>query len=145
MGGLPNLYGLADCVDSTVPKERWIASLSTGQTIHENHREGLKPAWERLARYCEETGVSITNLRLLIAGTEIKLPAGQQGYVQKKVAWSNMVQGGVRKCIGYVQDGRALIYEASSDGDSLTIRGTDPGAPWTIYRKDIRDAVAKEK
>ncbi len=83
--------------------------------------------------------MSITNLRLLIANTVVKLPSAQQGYLQKKIAWTNMVVGGVKKCIGYVQNGLSLIYEISSDGESVARRGLDPGEPWVIYHKDIRD------
>lgn len=137
-------YALARSVDSSVPKERWVASLSNGETIFENHVKGRGPAWQRLADYCVANGLSVTNLRLQIAGVEIKLPANQEGYIQKKVAWTNMVQQGVRKCIGYAQGGLSLIYEVSSDKDSMVIRGKDPGQPWTIYRKDIRDAIAKQ-
>lgn len=136
-------YNLARSVNSKVPKERWVASLSNGETIHENHVEGFPSAWERLKAYCEDNNLSITNLRLLIANTEVKLPSGQEGYLQKKIAWTNMVLGGVRKCIGYVQNGLSLIYEISSDGDSIVRRGKDPGEPFVIYRKDIRDATSK--
>lgn len=131
-------YNLARKVDSTVPKERWIASLSNGETIHENHVEGEISAWERLTQYCEDKNLYLTNLRLLIANTEIKLPSGQEGYLQKKVAWTNMTVGGVRKCIGYVQNGLSLIYEISSDGDSVVKRGLDPGEPWVIYKKEVQ-------
>jgi hypothetical protein len=133
-------FHLSTSVDSTVPPERWIASLSNGETIHENIVHGAPPAWERLRLYVMDKAVSITCLRLLIAGTEVKLPRGAEGYLQKKIAWTNLKQSGVKKCIGYTQGGRALIYEVSSDRDSVTKRTVDPGDPFTIYRKDIRDA-----
>lgn len=126
-------------VDGFVPKDRWIASLSNGETIYEDERRGLEPTWVRLRSYCTQNDLSITNLRLQIAGTEIKLPSGQQGYLQKKVAWCNPCFGGIRKCIGYVQDGLALIYQADESRDSRTIRTVDPGEPFVIYKKEIRD------
>lgn len=128
-------YKLAKKVDPTVPKERWVASLSNGETVYENNLDGERPAWVRLGDYCRDKGLYITGLRLQIAGTEIKLPSGQEGYLQKKVAWSNMSNGGIRKAIGYVQGGLALIHEADSSRDSRTIRTTDPGEPWVIYKE----------
>jgi len=135
-------YKLSRKVDASVPRNRWVASLSNGETIYENEIEGEPPAWARLARYVEDKNLSITNLRLQIANTEVKLPAGRQGYIQKKVAWllSNGVHG-VRKCIGYVQDGLALIYEVDEYRGSKTSRTVDPGAPQTIYRADLRKRI----
>lgn len=134
-------YKLSKRVDSTVPFNRWVASLSNGETIFENEIPGEDPSWVRLARYVEDNGLSITNLRLQIGGTEVKLPAGAQGYIQKKVAWvlSNGTCG-IRKCIGYCQDGLALIYEVDEARGSRTNRTVDPGSPQTIYRADIRAA-----
>lgn len=129
-------FKLATSVDSSVPKERWIASLSNGETIHENNFKHLVPAWERLSKFCEATGLYITKLRLLIAGTEVKLPSHQEGYLQKKIAWTTMQQNGVSKCVGYVQNGLALIYKVSSDKDFTSERTIDPGRPWTIYRTE---------
>lgn len=132
-------YMLETKVGPTVPKERWVASLSNGETIYEDEKRGLNPAWERLAQYCEDNDLSITNLRLHIANTEVKLPSGQQGYLQKKVAWTvSGVISGVRKCIGYVQNGLALIYEVDTTRGSRTLRTQDPGEPFTIYNAEIR-------
>jgi len=132
-------YKLAKKVDDTVPSDRWIASLSNGETIYENNLEDADPAWVRLSRYVENEGLSITNLRLQIANTEVKLPPGQEGYIQKKIAWGfSNNYGGITKCIGYAQAGRALIYEVDQTRGSRTFRGLDPGSPMTIYRADIR-------
>ena len=135
-------YGLSKRVDKTVPAERWIASLSNGETIFENYLEGMDPAWVRLSNYVKDNDLSITNLRLEIGGTTVKLPAGQQGYIQKKVAWA-LSNGsyGIRKCIGYCQDGLALIYEVDKSMGSRATRTVDPGAPQTIYRADIRKSL----
>ncbi|TFH24742.1 hypothetical protein E4G67_01705 [Candidatus Bathyarchaeota archaeon] len=136
-------YGLSKKVDETVPVVRWIASLSNGETIYENVIKDEIPAWERLSKYVEDHDISITNLRLQIAGTEVKLPAGQQGYIQKKVAWTvGGTINGLRLCIGYVQNGLALIYEVDENRGSRTQRTVDPGEPWTIYHADIRRANA---
>lgn len=132
-------YRLSRKVDADVPKERWIASLSNGETIYENNFKDELPAWERLGQYCEDNDLSITSLRLQIAGTEVKLPSGQQGYIQKKIAWTvGGTTGGLRRCIGYSQDGLALIHEVDNQRGSRTQRTVDPGAPWTIYRADRR-------
>ncbi len=134
-------YQLSKSVGPNVPKDRWVASLSNGETIFEDEIKNEIPAWERLTSYCEDNDLHITNLRLHIANTEVKLPAGQEGYLQKKVAWTlSGVVGGVRKCIGYVQDGLALIYEVDTTNGSRSLRTVDPGEPFTIYRLDIRKA-----
>lgn len=147
-------YLLAKRVDATVPESRWVASLSNGETVYENNIKDQPPAWERLGKYCEDEDLSVTYLRLQIAGhkEEVKLPRGQEGYIQKKVAWTvGGTIGGVRHCIGYVQGPHCLIYEVDVKRGSRTIRPGheayrgDPGEPWTIYRLDIRrsrDAVA---
>ncbi len=128
-------------VNEFVPRSRWIASLSNGETIYEDYRKDEDPAWERLAEYVEQEDVSITLLRVQFeSGKTIKLPAGQEGYIQKKKAWTTGGAGGVMLCIGHAQQGRCLIHEASNDGDSVSIYGADPGAPWTIYSKKVRDA-----
>jgi len=137
---------LSKFVDRYVPKERWIASLSNGETIYDDRRSWCVPAWQRLAEYCYSGGLSITGLRVQIAGTEIKLPSGMDGYIQKKKAWATIEESGIKLCFGYVTNGLSLIHEIDSSGDSRTIRPGDeeykgdPGEPWTIYRKDIRDA-----
>lgn len=139
-------YSLSRKVGPHVPKERWVASLSNGETIHEDETPGLRPAWKRLAEYVEDNDLSITKLRLFIANTEVKLPTGQEGYIQKKVAWTlGGVIGGTRKCIGYAQGGLCRICEVDTTAGSRTTRGPDPGEPYTIYRKDIRDAKRKTK
>lgn len=131
---------LSRSADEFVPKDRWVASLSNGETIYEDNRKDISPSWERLASYCEVNTLSITNLRLQIASTEVKLPSGQQGYLQKKIAWLVGSEGGITKCIGYVQDGLSLIYEVDPSRGSRSIRTNDPGFPWVIYREDIRKA-----
>ena len=128
-------------VNEFVPKSRWIASLSNGETIFEDLRDEEEPAWERLRRYVEEEGLSITNLRAQFeSGKSVPLPAGQEGYVQKKKAWFTTGAAGVLLCVGYIQKGKAGIHEAANDGDSVFRIVSDPGEPWSIYRKDIRDA-----
>ena len=127
-------------VNEFVPKSRWIASLSNGETIYEDNRDGEDPAWVRLAKYVEQEDISITTLRVQFeSGRLINLPAGQDGYIQKKKAWLTGGQGGVMLCVGYASKGRCLIHEASNDGDSVSIMGKDPGEPWTIYSKKVRD------
>ncbi len=132
-------------VDEFVPKSRWIASLSNGETIFEDIRDGMEPAWVRLSEYVEENDLSITNLRAQFeSGKSVPLPAGQEGYGQKKKAWLTTGAGGVLLCVGYVQKGKAGIHEAANDGDSVFRIVKDPGAPWTIYRKDVRDEQASK-
>lgn len=128
-------------VNVFVPKTRWIVSLSNGETIFEDHRENMEPAWLRLSKYVKQNDLSITGMRVQFeTGLGIKLPSGQEGYVQKKKAWLSSGGGGIKLCVGHVQQGRSLIHEASSDGSSQSNIVADPGEPYTIYRKDIRDA-----
>ena len=135
-------------VDRWVPRERWVASLSNGETIHEDLLPNVEPAWKRLGDYCKENKLSVTCLRMLIAGTEIKLPSGKDGYFQKKVAWATFTESGVKLCIGYVENGLTRTYKVGSNGDSQTIRPGDPhytgdpGEPFTIYRVDQRNKYA---
>jgi len=134
-------YMLARKVGPDVHKNRWVASLSNGETIFENVIKDETPAWTRLAKYCEDHDLSITALRLHIANTEVKVPSGREGYIQKKVAWTlSGVIGGERLCIGYAEKGLALIYECDTQMGSRTLRTVDPGEPFTIYRADIRKA-----
>lgn len=128
-------------VNEHVPENRWIASLSNGETVFEDNMPGLKNAWERLRDYVEENGLSLTQLRVQFKnGSEVKLPPNQEGYFQKKKAWSMGSVGGMAHCIGYVGGGLSLTHELGPDFSSLTKHGTDPGEPWVIYRKDIREA-----
>jgi len=130
---------LSRSVDEFVPFNRWIASLSNGETIFEDRRK-MKPTWERLKEYIEANNLSITQLRAKVGRGELKLPKGnQEGYIQKKKAWSTGATGGICICIGYVQGGRAVIHELGSDMSSRSIYCEDPGEPWTIYRRDIRE------
>lgn len=123
-------------VNKNVGKDRWIASLSNGETIFEDNLRGVLSAWKRLGAYVKEEGVAITNMRLEIGGKQVELPSHQEGYVingkmQSTGSWSR-----VCVCIGYVQGGRARIHEVSSDGSSHTVIVDDPGEPFTIYRQD---------
>lgn len=120
-----------------VPKDRWIASLSNGETIFEDEIKGQLPAWERLARYVKEHKLAITNLRLQVAGQEISLPPKQEGYIQKKRMQSTGGRSLLSKCIGYAQAGQCMIVMAGNDMSSETKYEADPGPPATIYRHDI--------
>lgn len=120
-----------------VPRDRWIASLSNGETIFEDNIPGELSSWDRLREYVKQNKLAITNLRLQIAGTEITLPPKQEGYVQKKRIQSTGSYTTKSCCIGYAQAGRALIHYVSNDMSSNTAYEADPGPPFTIYRHDI--------
>ncbi|MBU2061947.1 MAG: hypothetical protein KKH44_08905, partial [Bacteroidetes bacterium] len=87
-----------------------MASLSDGETIFEDCRP-INPTWERLAEYVALRDLSITQLRVQIGGLEMKLPKNQEGYIQKKKAWTTGATGGCKLCVGYVQGGLAAIHE----------------------------------
>jgi hypothetical protein len=128
-------------VDEHVPPNRWIASLSNGETIFEDCKPGQENAWTRLAAYIFMKDLSITQLRVQFQnGSEVKLPSNAQGYIQKKKIWSTGSFSGACFCIGYADGGLSLIHELGPDMTSVTKYGTDPGEPYTIYRKDIREA-----
>lgn len=124
-------------VTEEVPKDRWIASLSNGETVFEDEIKGQLPAWERLAQYIRQQKISITNLRLQVAGQEISLPSKQEGYIQKKRMQSTGGRSVLSKCIGYAQSGQSMIVMAGNDMSSETRYEPDPGPPVTIYRHDI--------
>lgn len=131
-------------VDEFVPKERWVASLSNGETVYDDIRP-IEPAWKRLGDYCKVNDLHVTCLRMFVAGAEIKLPSGKDGYFQKKIAWGfSTGLSGRKLCIGYLENGLTLTHAVDSSGDSRTIRPGDknytgdPGEPFTIYRIDVR-------
>lgn len=138
-------YLLAKKVDKTVPNFRWVASLSNGETIYENHIKGEPAAWERLAQYVEDKGLSITKLRIQGPGFEVNsLPANQEGYLQKKVAWSfggHPNNSGLTCCIGYVQGDGALLFMIDAKRGSTSQRTKNPGPPWVIYSKEKREEL----
>ena len=128
---------LSKKADRWVPKNRWVASLSNGETIFEDARP-MQPTWERLLIYLDENDLSITGLRAQVAGLEVKMPKNQEGYIQKKKMWTTGATSGKVLCIGYCQGGLALIDELGEDRSSTRTYCRDPEEPWTIYRADIR-------
>lgn len=132
-------YNLSKSVDEFVSHDRWIVSLSNGETIFSDTRP-IEPTWVRLARYVEDNNLSITGMRVQFKnGLEVKMPSGQEGYIQKKKAWLTGGGGGVKLCVGICKKGRAVIHEVSSDRDSRSVYCPDPGEPWTIYSKEVRN------
>jgi hypothetical protein len=130
---------LSKSVDEFVPPDRWIVSLSNGETVFDDTRP-IEPTWVRLAEYVKANNLSITGLRVQFkSGLELKLPSGQAGYIQKKKAWCTGASGGIKLCVGFTeQNGNSVIHEVSADGDSHSVYCKDPGEPWTIYRSDLR-------
>ncbi len=128
---------LSKKVDKWVPKNRWVASLSNGETIFEDMRP-IKPTWERLLVYLDENNLSITGLRAQVLGSACKMPKNQEGYIQKKRMWTTGATSGKVLCIGYCQGGLALIDELGEDKSSRRIYCKDPEEPWTIYNAKIR-------
>jgi hypothetical protein len=127
-------------ISDYTPPNRWIASLSNGETIFEDCKPGEEIAWDRLRKYVHENGLSITNLRVQFQnGSEVKLPSNQEGYIQKKKAWSTGDTCGQAFCIGYASGGLSMIHEVDDKFSSKTIYGPDPGWPWTIHQKSVRD------
>lgn len=129
--------------DEHVPKNRWIASLSNGETIFEDNRKDVPPAWQRLGDYCRENELAITKLRVQLGPLEVEMPANARAYIQKKKmiatwAWSKKQWG-----VGHVDGEDALIHYIADDRSSVTKIEKDPGEPWTIY--DYRPLAKKER
>jgi hypothetical protein len=120
-------------VDENVPKSRWIASLSNGETIFEDAIKGIAPTWERLTEYVIRNKLAITNLRAQLGHLEVVLPPHQDAYIEKKKLISTVGMTKRFLCIGYVQGDLCQIHQMSEDGDSVSTIGPDPGIPFTIY------------
>lgn len=120
-------------VDENVPKSRWIASLSNGETIFEDAIKDLPPTWERLSDYIIKNKLAITNLRAQLGHLEVTLPPKQEAYIEKKKLISTVGMTKRFLCIGYVQGSLCQIHQLSEDGDSVSGIGPDPGPPFTIY------------
>lgn len=131
---------VAKRVNEHVPKNRWIASLSNGETIFEDRTPGMEAAWNRLAKYVKQNRLAITNLRVQIGAYEVTLPKNQEGYIQKKRAMATNSWSATSLCIGYIQGDKCLIHYLGSDLSSETNIENDPGPPFSIYRHDIECA-----
>lgn len=124
-------------VNEHVPRVRWIASLSNGETIFEDIMPNEEAAWKRLGDYVRENKLAITKVRVQINELNVDLPAKQEGYIQKKKISSMGSNMSRNVCIGYVDSGRAILHQLGEDRSSVTTYIDDPGPPWTIYRHDI--------
>lgn len=122
--------------DEFVPANRWIASLSNGETVYDDTRPNMPPAWIRLAEYVKENSLAITSLRAQVGRYIVPLPSHQDGYVQyKKVeAWG--ANGNLSLCVGFIQGGKCKIFLVGENGSSRSIVVADPGEPKAIYRCD---------
>lgn len=120
--------------DEHVPKNRWIASLSNGETIFEDIRKNVRPAWERLGNYCRENGLAITKLRVQMGALEVDMPPNQVGYVQKKRMSATGSWTKKQWVVGHVDNnGKTLLHYIAPDRSSFSKIEDDPGEPWTIY------------
>lgn len=120
-------------VTEYVPRNKWIASLSNGETIFEDNIPGEISSWNRLRDYVKENNLSITRLRLQLGALEVTVPPSKQGYLQKKKMISTGGYSKLLRGIGYVEDGKALIHYIGEDRSSATEIEDDPGEPWVIY------------
>ena len=73
---------VAFSVNEHTPDVRFLASLSTGETVVQDSPPGDRNAWIRLQEYLKDNpGVTITGLRLQHpARDEVVMPSSQQGY-----------------------------------------------------------------
>lgn len=124
-------------VTEHVPPVRWIASLSNGETIFEDHLPHELASWQRLGDYVKANKLAITKVRVQLNELEVDLPPHQDGYIQKKKIACAGANVSKSICIGHVDSGRAVLHQLGEDRSSVTQYIEDPGPPWTIYRHDI--------
>ena len=99
-----------------VPKARWIASLSSGETVFDNVISGDIAAWRRLRKYLQENNLQITMLRYQTAdGKIIKLPSTKEQNIQgywhaKRQTVGTHIVNRTDVGIGYIKDGILHIY-----------------------------------
>jgi hypothetical protein len=105
--------------DPFVPKDRWIATLSSGHTVFQDVIPNQISAWRRLQKVVKLNGWHITNLRLQAYGHNIAMPPCHEvsGYwqasrISKLVNFPEIIDRG----IGYIQDNILHITWISSDG-----------------------------
>lgn len=126
-------------VDEFVPQSRWVVSLSNGETIFEDARKNVPPAWDRLSRYVKRHKLAITKMRVQLGHLEVGVPANKKGYVQKKKMMSTGSWTKKQWVVGHVGDNDdALLHYIAEDRSSTSKIEPDPGEPWTIY--DCREA-----
>lgn len=130
------MSNLCKRVTKDVHKDRWIASLSNGETIFEDKMKGVLSTWKRLGIYVKENKLAVTNMRLQIGGRHVELPSHREGYIVNGKVQSTGTWTRYNVCIGYAQGGLAMIHEVDANGASHTVYCKDPGEPFTIYRHD---------
>jgi hypothetical protein len=102
------------------PTDRWIASLSDGNTVFEDHTPGEPAAWKRLRQYLKANRLQITNLRLEVYGqatTMVSKKDGAEGYwhcngisgISGHAEWAS-------RGVGYIKDGKVIITWIRDDG-----------------------------
>ena len=126
--------------DEFVGRNRWIASLSSGETIFEDTRKNEPPAWKRLGDYCRENSLAITKLRIQFGHLEVDIPANALGYVAKKKFISSCGISQLLWGCGHIDEhGQTLLHYIAPDGTSFTRIEADPGEPYAIY--DYREVA----
>ena len=102
---------------------RWIASLSDGKTVFEDHTPGEPAAWKRLKNYVRANSLQITNLRLEVYGqavTLISIKDGAEGYwhVNSMAALAGINESYARG-VGYIKDGDIHIVWIKDNGQAV--------------------------
>lgn len=106
-------------VNENTPKIRFLASLSDGRTVIEDHIPDQRSAWIRLKEFLKNNkDIKITCLRLQFPNfhkpqevKEITMPANQKGYCFGKKKQVVFPFGGHMEftCIGYFDGEKAYI------------------------------------
>lgn len=97
--------------DPGVPANRWIASLSSGDTVFQNNLPGKPSAWIRLKDFLKKKNLHLTRLRYQTAdGRMLQMPAATEvdgyWYMNKIRAGTNFqeVIDRLYYGVGYIKD-----------------------------------------
>src|SRR5688572_11727604 len=115
--------------DPYVPENKWIASLSNGETIFQDNTPGIESSWSRLKTYVQTNKLQLTNLRLQAYGRHIQLIPFKaadgspqlDGYwfsnkISRLFGFSGFDAESKEIGIGYVISGRIMITWVREDG-----------------------------
>lgn len=109
--------------DPYVQKNRWIATLSNGQTIFEDKMPNEENAWRRLAQYLQQERAVITSLRCEVYGQNILVHEydsfSPEGHWHSKAIELNSLTGELLSYgVGYIRDRKVHITWIHENGST---------------------------
>lgn len=122
----------------------WIASLSTGETVHESPPQpGELSSWQQLLQRCRADNIRITQMRLQRGGTTVAGIPNAAGYFQGyETRISNLTRkSSTMQGIGSIVDGVIYITWVNQQGDVWhDVRSL--GQDWVHTNlRDFRDLI----